>query len=137
VVRAIARRRWLLGFDSSQCGIYGEQIDAHANFSPGTWGLVPFIIPPIFHTHFQFASTLVRRTSGRSLGTSKESNVIWDIGDYYIEKWNVIVLTSSKHWWNVTGRAGLKFSKKNPYHFHFIDEKSHMDPSGIESRPLL
>jgi hypothetical protein len=80
--RAIARQRWLLGFDSSQCGIYGEQIDVHANFSPNTSGLVRSIIPPILHTHFQFATTLVLRTCGRSLGTSKESNVMWDIGEH-------------------------------------------------------
>jgi len=82
VVRAIARRRWLLGFDSSQCGIYGEQIDAYARFSPNTSGLVPSIIPPILHTYFQFSTTLVRKTSGRSLGSSKENNVMWDIGEH-------------------------------------------------------
>jgi len=38
---AIASRRWPLAFDSSQWGIYGEQIDAHASFSPSTSGLVP------------------------------------------------------------------------------------------------
>jgi len=37
--------------------------------------------------------------------------------------------------WNDTD--SLKFSKKNLYHFHFIDKKSHVDLSGIEPRLLL
>lgn len=38
------------------------------------------IIPPMFHTHFHLNTTLIKRTSVRSLGTSKYSNALLDIG---------------------------------------------------------
>jgi hypothetical protein len=39
--------------------------------------------------------------------------------------------------WSNTGRGGRepKYSGKNPYHCHFVHQKSHMDSPGIGADP--
>jgi hypothetical protein len=44
------------------------------------------IVPPMLQIHLYLNTILIRRTSGRSLGTFKESNVLSDIGKYWTEK---------------------------------------------------
>jgi hypothetical protein len=48
--------------------------------SPSTSVSPVSIIPPMLHAHLHLSTTLIRRTSGRSLCTSKYSNALSDIG---------------------------------------------------------
>jgi hypothetical protein len=50
------------------------------------------IIPPIPHTHRHLATTLVRRTSGRSLGTLKQSNALSDIWEHWTRSTLLVIL---------------------------------------------
>jgi hypothetical protein len=49
------------------------------------------IIPPTLRTHFNLCTTLTKRTSGQSLETFKQSDILSDIGEHWIEKYFHIV----------------------------------------------
>jgi hypothetical protein len=44
------------------------------------------IISPVLYTHLYFNTALMRRISGRDLGTFKQSSIVWDLGDHWTGK---------------------------------------------------
>ena len=50
------------------------------------------INPPLLHMHFPDNTTLRRKKSGQSLGNCKQSNIISDVEEQWLEKYLILLL---------------------------------------------